>query len=181
MIGWHKYKLFRREWLIFGHLFFLDSFVTWKQKITVLAVLDTFLNWLILYCGTSKAQWSFFAINVRKYFSILGCSASFSWWFHFCGKQSRYPLPAGMSWSNDVETTFMYVYTTLFQCRLTMMAIISTLLFQINIFERYSRSKIKNDTNFLLRFRYCWTININDDINVRLYYMLKLYELNMLK
>ena len=38
--------------------------------------------------------------------------------------------------------------------------------FQINIFERYSRSKIKNDTNFLLRFRHCcWTININDDIN----------------
>ena len=46
------------------------------------------------------------------------------------------------------------------------MAIISTLLFQINIFERYSRSKIKNDTNILLRFRnWCWTININDDIN----------------
>ena len=59
-----------------------------------------------------------------------------------------------------------YVYTTLFQRRFTMMAIISTLLFQINIFERYSRSKIKKRTNFLLRFRHCcWTININDDIN----------------
>ena len=66
-------------------------------------------------------------------------------WFFYFFKQSRYPLPAGMSWSNDVETTSIYVYTTLFQRRLTMMAIISTLLFQINIFERYSRSKIKND------------------------------------
>ena len=44
---------------------------------------------------------------------------------------------------NDVETTSIYVYTTLFQRRLTMVAIISTLLFQINIFERYSRFENK--------------------------------------
>ena len=43
------------------------------------------------------------------------------------------------------------IYTMLFQRRLTMMAIISTLLFQIIIFERYSRSKIKNYTNFFFR------------------------------
>ena len=62
----------------------------------------------ISFCGTSKAPWSFFAINVGKYFSILGGSASFPWWFSFvfsfcvfflsffclfsCGKQSRYSL-----------------------------------------------------------------------------------------
>ena len=48
------------------------------------------------YCGTSKAPWSFFAINVRKYFSIVGGSASFPRWFSFvfflCRKQSRYSL-----------------------------------------------------------------------------------------
>ena len=31
--------------------------------------------------------------------------------------------------------------------------IISTLLFQIIIFKRYSRSKIKNDSNFFVQFR----------------------------
>ena len=40
------------------------------------------------------------------------------------------------------------VYTTLFQRRLSMMAIISTLLFQINIFERHSRSNNKNVQTF---------------------------------
>ena len=38
---------------------------------------------MFLYCGTRKALWSFFAINVRKYFSILGGSDSFSRWFSF--------------------------------------------------------------------------------------------------
>ena len=91
-------------------------------------------------------------VNISLYF---GVQPRFHDYSIFCRKQSRYPLPAGMSWSNDVETTSIYVYTMLFQRRLTMVAIISTLLLQINIFERYSRSKIKNDINFLLRLRHC--------------------------
>ena len=119
-----------------------------------------------LFAEQAKRRGAFLplmCVNISLYFSV---QPRFHDYSIFCRKQSRYPLPAGISWSNDVETTSIYVYTTLFQRRLTMVAMISTLLFQINIFERYSRSKIKNDRNFLLRFRHCcWTININDDIN----------------
>ena len=72
------------------------------------------------FCGTSKAPWSFFAINVRKYFYILGVQPRFHDGSIFCRKQSRYSL-----------------------CSIpSAVPIISTLLFQIIIFERYSHSKI---------------------------------------
>ena len=107
-----------------------------------------------------------FAINVRKYFSILGGSASFPWWFSFvfifCLFLAVNKVDIRL---RSIPSTSAYnIYFT----------------FQFIIFERHSFEN-NNETNIFLRSSdsCCWILTMTE-ITVRLYYMLK-YELNMLK
>ena len=123
---------------------YCKSGVSWIVKILI--------NVCAAFCGTSKAPWSFFAINVRKYFSILGGSASFPWWFSFvfifCLFLAVNKVDIRLS---SIPSTSAYnIYFT----------------FQFIIFERHSFEN-NNETNIFLRSSDIveQQININDDRN----------------